>query len=64
MKPPYVRFGLYANGLRAGGRLWVPVEEGYQQFIYIVDKDKDGSVQRKKQFGVMYVPLTDAPEED
>jgi len=48
--------------LKAPGRLFVPVEEGFEQNIYVVDKDEKGEVTRKKMFGVQYVPLTDAPE--
>ena len=47
--------------LKAPGRLFVPVEEGFLQHIYVIDKDKNGSVDRKKLYGVQYVPLTDAP---
>lgn len=47
--------------LNAPGRLFVPVEEGFQQHIYVIEKDKDGKVDRKKLYGVQYVPLTDAP---
>lgn len=47
--------------LKAPGRLFVPVEEGWMQHIWVVDKKEDGSVERKKLFGVQYVPLTDAP---
>ncbi|KAF2835778.1 protein-L-isoaspartate O-methyltransferas-like protein [Patellaria atrata CBS 101060] len=47
--------------LKTPGRLFVPVEEGYQQYIFVVDKDENGKVERKKLFGVQYVPLTDAP---
>lgn len=46
----------------ARNRLFIPVEENYMQHIYVVDKDKDGKVTRKKEFGVQYVPLTDAPD--
>ncbi|KAI7201188.1 hypothetical protein KC352_g19424, partial [Hortaea werneckii] len=49
--------------LRAPGRLFIPVEEGYMQHIYVIDKKEDGSVTTKKDIGVQYVPLTDAPEE-
>ncbi|KAF2758169.1 protein-L-isoaspartate O-methyltransferase [Pseudovirgaria hyperparasitica] len=47
--------------LKAPGRLFVPVEEDYEQHIYVIDKKEDGSVERKKLYGVRYVPLTDAP---
>ncbi|KAF2429595.1 protein-L-isoaspartate O-methyltransferase [Tothia fuscella] len=47
--------------LRAPGRLFVPVEEDYAQHIYVIDKKEDGSLERKKLYGVQYVPLTDAP---
>jgi len=47
--------------LKAPGRLFVPVEEGGQQYIFTVDKKGDGSVERKRLFAVSYVPLTDAP---
>jgi len=48
--------------LKAPGRMFIPVEEGYSQYIYQVDKDKDGNVKKLKKEGVMYVPLTDAKE--
>jgi protein-L-isoaspartate(D-aspartate) O-methyltransferase len=47
--------------LKAPGRLFVPVEEAHLQHIYVIDKNEDGSVERKKLYGVQYVPLTDAP---
>ncbi len=46
--------------LRRPGRLFIPVGEDVQ-FIWIIDKMEDGTVVREKQFGVRYVPLTDAP---
>lgn len=48
--------------LRGPGRLFVPVEEGGLQHIWVVDKDEGGEVRRRKDMGVRYVPLTDAPE--
>ncbi|KAF2663591.1 PCMT-domain-containing protein [Microthyrium microscopicum] len=48
--------------LKNGGRMFIPIEEkNGEQNIWIVDKDEDGQVERKKMFGVQYVPLTDAP---
>jgi len=49
--------------LKSPGRLFVPVEddEGFQH-IWVVDKKADGSVVRSKEYGVRYVPLTDAYE--
>lgn len=44
-------------------RLFIPVEEHYMQHIYVIDKKEDGSVERKKEYGVQYVPLTDAPQD-
>ncbi|KAL8695393.1 MAG: hypothetical protein Q9218_000152 [Villophora microphyllina] len=48
--------------LKAPGRLFIPVGTG-SQYIWVVDKDKDGKVKREKSFGVRYVPLTDAPKD-
>jgi protein-L-isoaspartate(D-aspartate) O-methyltransferase len=48
--------------LKAPGRLFVPVAEGHMQHIWVIDKKEDGSVERKKMYGVQYVPLTDAPK--
>jgi protein-L-isoaspartate(D-aspartate) O-methyltransferase len=47
--------------LKSPGRLFVPVEEGSSQYIYVLEKKEDGSVERRKLYGVQYVPLTDAP---
>lgn len=44
-------------------RLFIPVEEHYMQHIYVIDKKEDGSVEKKKEYGVQYVPLTDAPQD-
>jgi hypothetical protein len=45
-------------------RLFIPVEEAYMQHIYVIDKKEDGTVTRKKEYGVQYVPLTDAPKDE
>lgn len=49
--------------LRSPGRMFIPVgdKDGWGQFIWTVDKDRDGKVTKKKLYGVRYVPLTDAP---
>ncbi|KAI0445227.1 protein-L-isoaspartate O-methyltransferase-domain-containing protein [Xylaria telfairii] len=50
--------------LRRPGRMFIPVvDEGrsWEQHIWVVDKDEQGNVEKKRLFGVRYVPLTDAP---
>lgn len=48
--------------LKSPGRLFIPVgESGGNQYIWVIDKDKDGKINRKREYGVRYVPLTDAP---
>ncbi|KAJ5726480.1 Protein-L-isoaspartate(D-aspartate) O-methyltransferase [Penicillium malachiteum] len=58
--------------LKAPGRLFIPVESENNgstsslganggQYIWVVDKRADGSIQKEKVFQVSYVPLTDAP---
>ena len=45
-------------------RMFIPVGDRFShQYIWLVEKKEDGSVERQKSYGVMYVPLTDAPEE-
>lgn len=50
--------------LKAPGRMFIPVSEGGSlnggQAVWQVDKDAEGRVTRKRLYGVMYVPLTDA----
>ena len=42
------------------GRMFIPVGEQYEdQWIYLVDKDQDGNISKKKLMCVTYVPLTD-----
>jgi protein-L-isoaspartate(D-aspartate) O-methyltransferase len=53
--------------LKTPGRMFIPVEDGAaggwgSQWIWVVDKDEHGKVTRKKDMGVRYVPLTDAPK--
>ncbi|KAA8894278.1 protein-L-isoaspartate O-methyltransferase [Sphaerosporella brunnea] len=48
--------------LAAPGKMFVPVSEGYNQYIYEVEKDAEGNVKKNRSHGVMYVPLTDARE--
>ncbi|KAF2144721.1 uncharacterized protein K452DRAFT_222779 [Aplosporella prunicola CBS 121167] len=48
--------------LKAPGRMFIPVEKGYMQHIWIVDKDEEGKMKYTKDIGVQYVPLTDAPQ--
>jgi protein-L-isoaspartate(D-aspartate) O-methyltransferase len=57
--------------LRAPGRLFIPVESEHDgsardilsggQYIWVVDKQEDGTVHKEKVFQVSYVPLTNAP---
>jgi protein-L-isoaspartate(D-aspartate) O-methyltransferase len=49
--------------LKSPGRLFIPVEDGDGQYIFVVDKDEKGVVERKRLYGVRYVPLCDAPKE-
>jgi protein-L-isoaspartate(D-aspartate) O-methyltransferase len=44
-------------------RLFMPVGERGNQYIYVVDKKEDGSVEKNRLYGVLYVLLTDAPPE-
>lgn len=51
--------------LKAPGRMFIPVDDGDgwgSQWIWVVDKDEKGQVKRRKDMGVRYVPLTDAPK--
>lgn len=47
------------NQLKSPGRMFIPVEGTDSQYIWQVDKDKDGVVTQKKMFAVLYVPLTE-----
>ncbi|KAI0121717.1 protein-L-isoaspartate O-methyltransferase [Xylariales sp. AK1849] len=51
------------NQLRSPGRMFIPVgaKDGWDQYIWTVDKDRKGKVSTQRGYGVRYVPLTDAP---
>jgi protein-L-isoaspartate O-methyltransferase len=56
-------WGVDAELIRS--RMFIPVDDdkyGYGQHIFVVDKDENGKVTKTKQYGVSYVPLTDAPK--
>jgi len=42
--------------------MFIPVDGGFSQYIWQVDKDEEGNVKKEKQYGVLYVPLTDAKD--
>lgn len=44
--------------LKLGGRMWIPVSNGGrgESTIWVLDKDMNGNVEKKKLFGVRYVP--------
>ncbi|OTB00776.1 hypothetical protein M426DRAFT_65304 [Hypoxylon sp. CI-4A] len=48
--------------LRSPGRMFIPVGDGLEQYIWTVDKDENGGIRKQKLYGVRYVPLTDAPK--
>ncbi|KAI1082560.1 protein-L-isoaspartate O-methyltransferase [Whalleya microplaca] len=51
--------------LRSPGRMFIPVDDDgnrLEQYIWTVDKDEDGNIEKKKLYGVRYVPLTDPPK--
>ncbi|KAI1122282.1 protein-L-isoaspartate O-methyltransferase-domain-containing protein [Nemania abortiva] len=56
--------GELVRQLRRPGRMFIPVEDEssrWEQYIWVVDKDEQGKVEKKRLYGVRYVPLTDAP---
>ena len=48
--------GSECRGAKAAEKLTAP---STARDIWHIDKDEEGSVTRTRQFGVMYVPLTD-----
>ena len=43
--------------------MFIPVGDRFSQYIWVIDRKDDGSIEKQKSYGVMYVPLTDAPKE-
>lgn len=41
--------------------MFIPVGDT-SQYIWVIDKMENGEVERRREFAVRYVPLTDAPE--
>ncbi|KAM3553364.1 hypothetical protein ARSEF4850_006945 [Beauveria asiatica] len=53
--------------LKSPGCMFIPVEDEHDrdsQYVWRIEKDKDGNVSRNRLFGVRYVSLTDAPKEE
>lgn len=54
--------------LNSPGRMFIPVEDEEDrgmfgsQYIWVVDKDEKGEIKRRRDMGVRYVMLTDAPK--
>ena len=42
--------------------MFIPVGDSMGQYIWVYDKAEDGTVTKKKDLAVLYVPLTDAPK--
>ncbi|KAF9917494.1 hypothetical protein BX616_000800 [Lobosporangium transversale] len=49
--------------LKAPGRMFIPVGGHHGQAIFVVDKDSEGHITKKKAMDVRYVPLTDAEKQ-
>lgn len=50
--------------LQTPGRMFIPVDDeagSGGQSVWVVDKNEEGRVEKRRLFGVRYVPLTDAP---
>lgn len=47
--------------LKRPGRMFIPVDDDgvYGQHVWVVDKDREGKVGKRKLYGVSYVPLVD-----
>lgn len=45
--------------LKPGGRIVIPVGNGFNQYLEQIDKGTDGVLKRTKLMGVRYVPLTE-----
>ena len=49
--------------LKNGGRMWIPVGNMGSQAIYLVDKDSQGSIRKRKLIDVSYGSLTTVEEQ-
>lgn len=43
--------------------MFIPIADGGHgdQYIWVIEKDAQGNVSKRREYGVRYVPLTDAP---
>jgi protein-L-isoaspartate(D-aspartate) O-methyltransferase len=57
--PPEVPQALI-DQLRPGGKLVAPVGDPGEQYLLVIDKGRDGRVQRRSVFPVMFVPMVPA----
>jgi protein-L-isoaspartate(D-aspartate) O-methyltransferase len=57
--PPQVPQALI-DQLRPGGKLVAPVGEAGEQHLLVIDKGRDGRLQRRSVFPVMFVPMVPA----
>lgn len=52
--------------LRRPGRMFIPLDDAERsdgsQSVWAVDKNEEGMVEKRRLFGVRYVPLTDGPK--
>ena len=51
------------NQLAVGGRMVIPVGGSNGQALTVIDRLRDGSLRKRDEMGVMYVPLTSRDEQ-